>query len=196
MFKKIKKNILEMIQDEPKNNDSTTATPESENPAEVSNTTETTEQQETELLEKLQEENAALKDKCLRLYAEFDNYKRRSAKERVEWLQNASQEVIQQLLPVLDDFERAFKAEGVQIETTTASEGFALIYHKLSRILEQRGLKKMHAVGEVFDPELHAAITEVPIPDDSLKGKVIDVVEEGYWLNDKIIRFAQVVVGK
>ncbi len=155
--------------------------------AAVSNTAE---------LEKLQAEIAEANDKYLRLYAEFDNFKRRTSKERMELLQTAGKEVIVSLLPVLDDFERALKAMETATEITPVKEGVALVHHKLKNTLNQQGLKEMESRGEVFNPDLHEAITNIPAPSDDLKGKIIDELEKGYYLSDKVIRFAKVVVGK
>lgn len=147
-------------------------------------------------MEKLQAELAEQKDKYLRLFAEFDNFKRRTAKERIELIQTAGKEVIASLLDVLDDFERAEKTmESVQ-DTAAVKEGVQLVFAKLRSTLEQKGLKPMNSVGEEFNPDLHEAITEIPAPAPELQGKVIDQVQKGYYLGDKIIRFAKVVVGK
>lgn len=147
-------------------------------------------------MEKLQAELAEQKDKYLRLFAEFDNFKRRTAKERIELIQTAGKEVIASLLDVLDDFERAEKTmESVQ-DTAVVKEGVQLVFAKLRSTLEQKGLKPMNSVGEEFNPDLHEAITEIPAPAPELQGKVIDQVQKGYYLGDKIIRFAKVVVGK
>lgn len=134
------------------------------------------------------------KDKHLRLYADFDNFKKRNAKERLELILTASKDVIKELLPVIDDFERALKAAETASDVAAVKEGMNLIYQKLVRNLEGKGLKAIEAKGKDFDVELHEAITEIPAPD--MAGKVIDEVEKGYYLNDKIIRFAKVVVGK
>jgi molecular chaperone GrpE len=147
-------------------------------------------------MEKLQAELAEQKDKYLRLFAEFDNFKRRTAKERIELIQTAGKEVIASLLDVLDDCERAEKTmESVQ-DTAAVKEGVQLVFAKLRSTLEQKGLKPMNSVGEEFNPDLHEAITEIPAPAPELQGKVIDQVQKGYYLGDKIIRFAKVVVGK
>lgn len=137
-----------------------------------------------------------LNDKYLRLYAEFDNYKRRTVKERLELMNTAARDTIASLLPVLDDFDRA-KAVSDDDETDEKfSEGVSLVYNKLYRILEQKGLKAMESTGEPFDAEFHEAVTEIPAPSEEMKGKNIDTVEKGYFLKDKIIRHAKVVVGK
>jgi len=145
--------------------------------------------------EKLQQEVAALNDKYLRLFAEFDNYKRRTQKERVELLQTAGKDVIVSMLPVLDDFDRANKAMQGATDVAPILEGLALVHHKLKSTLSQKGLKEMETMHTPFDTDLHEAITNIPAPNEELKGKVMDELEKGYTLNDKVIRFAKVVVG-
>lgn len=141
-------------------------------------------------LEQLQQKNEELKDKYIRLVAEFENFKKRTFKEKLDMMRNAAQDTMSALLPVLDDFDRAANSpEGL-------SEGIALIHNKLKSVLEQKGLKAMESTGIEFDPELHEAVTEIPSPSEDLKGKVVDTIEKGYLLNDKIIRHAKVVVGK
>ncbi len=140
----------------------------------------------------LKEELKEAEDKHLRLFAEFDNYKKRTAKERIELIQNASRELVVELLPVLDDFERGLG----QVKSEDDGKGMELIYNKLKTTLENKGLKPMDAVGQPFDTELHEAITEIPAPSEEQKNTIIDVIEKGYYLNDKIIRYAKVVVGK
>ncbi|MFI5196334.1 MAG: nucleotide exchange factor GrpE [Chitinophagales bacterium] len=147
-------------------------------------------------VEKMAAELAEIKDKHLRLVAEFDNFRRRNAKERIELVQTAGKDIIESLLVVLDDVDRASK----QLETTTdiqiLKEGVSLVFNKLRLIMQQKGLRVMEAMNEDFNPDLHEAITEIPAPTEEMKGKVIDVVEAGYYLNDKLIRHAKVVVGK
>jgi molecular chaperone GrpE len=151
--------------------------------------------QEPSAEEKLQLENAALNDKYLRLFAEFDNYKRRTQKERVELLQTAGKDVLVSLLTVLDDFDRANKANENATDVAAVQEGVNLVHTKLKSILTQKGLKEMESINTEFDTDLHEAITKIPAPSEDLKGKVVDVLEKGYTLNDKVIRFAKVVVG-
>ncbi|QNF33829.1 nucleotide exchange factor GrpE [Adhaeribacter swui] len=136
-----------------------------------------------------------LKDKYLRLYSEFDNYKRRTSKERLDLLKTANQEMMVALLPVLDDFDRARQAMETAQDVEGVKAGVDLIYNKLQSIMQQKGLKPMEAVGQTFDADLHEAITQIPAPDETQKGKVIDQVEKGYYLNDKVIRFAKVIIG-
>lgn len=147
--------------------------------------------------EQLQEQLANEKDKFLRLFAEFENYKKRTSKERVELFKTASQDVMVALLPVLDDFERALTHIEDDKEAEELRKGVLLIYQKLLTTLEQKGLAKVEVEkGDTFDSEIHEAVTQIPAPSDDLKGKVIDVVEKGYKLGDKIIRFPKVVIGK
>ncbi len=142
------------------------------------------------------EELSLLNDKFLRLLAEFENYKRRTAKEKLELKKTASRDIVADLLDVLDDFDRASKSVPEEMKGNSTIEGFQLVHHKLLRTLTNKGLQEMESTGVDFDADLHEAITEIPAPDDSLKGKVIDTVEKGYLLNDVIIRYAKVVVGK
>jgi molecular chaperone GrpE len=146
-------------------------------------------------VEKLKAEVAGLNDKYVRLYAEFDNFKRRTTKERMELLQTAGKDVIVSMLSVLDDFERAAKAMESATEVKSVKKGIELVHHKLKSLLNQKGLKEMESKGKPFDPEIHESITNIPASSDNLKGKVVDEVEKGYFLNDKLIRFAKVVVG-
>jgi len=144
----------------------------------------------------LEQELGESKDKYLRLFAEFDNYKKRTVKERLELLNTAGRDTIVSILPVLDDFDRAKKSAEDESSSEVFTEGVTLVYNKLNNLLRAKGLAQMESTGEDFDPELHEAITEIPAPSDDLKGKVIDTIETGYKLNDKIIRHAKVVVGK
>jgi molecular chaperone GrpE len=147
-------------------------------------------------IEKLQSELASLKDKYLRQVAEFDNFRKRNAKERMELIQTAGRDVIVSLLEVLDDCERAEKQIKNSQDLDAVKEGLQLVFHKLRNTLQSKGLKVMESSGQEFNPDMHEAITEIPAPSEEMKGKVIDEIEKGYYLNDKIIRFAKVVVGK
>lgn len=147
-------------------------------------------------MEKLQQEAAEWKDKYLRLVAEFDNARKRNAKERIELIQTAGKDVITSLLDVLDDSERAQKQLENSTDATAIKEGVLLVFNKLRNTLQSRGLKPMNSTGQEFNADLHEAITEIPAPSKQLEGKVLDEVQKGYYLNDKIIRFAKVVVGK
>ena len=135
-------------------------------------------------------------DKFVRLYAEFDNYRRRTNKERIELIGSASAGVIKDMIPVLDDLERAILNNEKSEDIKAVKEGFVLVSNKFKSILESKGLKPMDSKGKPFDSELHEAIANVPAPDKKMKGKVVDDVEKGYLLNDKVVRFAKVVVGQ
>jgi len=142
-----------------------------------------------------QEDLAKEKDRYMRLFAEFENYKRRTAKERLELFVTANQEVLSALLPVVDDFERALPE--LEKGDEKLFEGIDLIYKKFMNTLNQKGLEKMEVkAGDTFDADLHEAITQIPAPNDDLKGKIIDTVENGYKLGEKIIRYPKVVLGK
>lgn len=146
--------------------------------------------------QKLRDELEEQKDKYVRLFAEFDNFKRRTSKERIELIQTAGKEVIVSLLQVLDDCDRAEKQIQQSEDTGQIKEGVQLVFNKLRKTLQAHGLKAMESLHTDFDVEKHEAITEVPVDDENLKGKVVDEIEKGYYLNDKLIRFAKVVVGK
>jgi molecular chaperone GrpE len=145
---------------------------------------------------KLEEELAEQKDKYLRLMAEFDNFRRRTAKERLELIQTAGKDVIVSLSDVLDDCDRAEKQLNGNEDIAVQKEGILLVFNKLRSNLQQKGVKVMESIQTDFDVEKHEAITEIPAPSEEMKGKVIDEVTKGYFLNDKLIRFAKVVVGK
>jgi len=191
MFNKKKKEEEAVVEnqatEENKENNSTENT---ENEATVNEAAE-----ELSAEDKLKQEVAELNDKYLRLFAEFDNFKRRTQKERVELLQTAGKDVVVSLLPVLDDFERAIKATENTTEVAPVREGIVLVQTKLKSILNQKGLKEIESINTEFNTDLHEAITQIPSPTDEQKGKVIDELEKGYTLNDKVVRFAKVVVG-
>lgn len=139
---------------------------------------------------------AELQDKYLRLYSDFDNYRKRTLKEKVEHSKYAASEIILRLLPVLDDFERAIKACATTSEADQAvKDGMVLIFSKFLSILQQQGLQQMRTLGEPFDTDFHEAITNIPAPQPDRKGRILDEIEKGYLLNGKVIRFAKVVVG-
>lgn len=141
-------------------------------------------------------ELADLKDKYLRLAAEFENYKRRTTKERLDLFKTANQELMTALLPVLDDFDRArLHTEGSE-DTAALRNALNITYNKLSKTLEQKGLKTMEAKGGAFDADLHEAITQVPAPSEELRGRIVDEIEKGYYLGEKVIRHAKVVLGQ
>jgi len=137
------------------------------------------------------DELAELKDKYLRLYSDFENFRKRTAKEKIDLIQTASADLITDLLPVIDDFDRAIQNS----QEGEISEGIQLIFSKIKSTLQNKGLKEMEAKGEVFDADFHDCITQFPAPSEEDKGKVMEVVEKGYILNEKVIRFAKVVVG-
>jgi molecular chaperone GrpE len=150
--------------------------------------------EQQEQMKKLQDELAEAKDKYVRLYAEFDNHRRRTAKEKIEMISSANEHLLKSLLPVVDDFDRAEKT--FKDKNDKEAEGFFLIHNKFKKIFEQAGVKPMETESATdFNPDLHEAITQVPAPSENLKGKIVDTVEKGYLLNDKVIRFAKVVVG-
>jgi molecular chaperone GrpE len=145
---------------------------------------------------KLEAEIAGWKDKYVRLMAEFDNFRKRNAKEKLEMVQNASEAVINNLLEVLDDAERAQKQIETSRDINEIKSGITLVFNKLRNTLQARGLKEMQSLNEAFNPDLHDAISEIPAPKEELKGRVVAEVAKGYYLNDKILRHAKVVVGK
>lgn len=147
-------------------------------------------------LEKLKSEVNESKDRYLRLVAEFDNFKRRNARERIELIQTAGKDVIADLLEVLDDCDRAQKQVEASDDVAANREGVILVFNKLRNILQAKGLKSMDAYGTDFNADLHEALTEIPAATEELKGKVVDEVLKGYYLNDKLIRHAKVIVGK
>ena len=147
-------------------------------------------------VERLTSELAEMKDKYLRIFAEFDNYRKRTIKEKQDVIKLASRDVLSAMLPAVDDFDRAIKVASENENEADIPEGIILIYNKLFKALEQQGIKEMETNGQDFDPELHEALTKVPAPSEEMKGKIIDTIEKGYLLNDKIIRYAKVVVGE
>ncbi len=142
--------------------------------------------------EKLKIELNSVQDKYLRLYSEFENFKRRTSKERADLFKTANQEVLLAMIPVLDDFERALNA----MEGNKEKEGVELIFNKFKNSLTQKGIKEMDSMGKAFDPDFHEAITKIPAPSEELRDKIVDVLEKGYFLHDKVIRFAKVVIGE
>lgn len=168
----------------------------------IENEEELNQEPQTELSEEAQQKEALeakLKEKedsYLRLMAEFDNYRKRTAKEKIEFAKVASKDVMLDFLPVLDDIHRAHENIDASDNLDAVKEGVDLIWDKLWKVLQKKGLEEVNVVGEVFDAEVHEAITEIPAPNEGDKGKVLDQVEKGYKLNDKIIRYPKVVVGK
>jgi molecular chaperone GrpE len=150
---------------------------------------------EKDPMEEARIELAEMKDKYIRLYADFENFRRRTAKEKLEMISGASSDMVKAILPIVDDFERAKVSFESSTEIDALKEGVDLIYTKLFKTLEAKGLKPMDSKGETFDAELHESIAQFPAPSEDLKGKVIDEIEKGYFLNDKVIRYAKVIVG-
>jgi molecular chaperone GrpE len=137
-----------------------------------------------------------LNNRFLRLYAEFENFRKRTNKERLDIINNANADLLKDLIPVIDDFERAITNNEGSEDVVAIKEGFSLIYNKYRGILNTKGLKPMESKGEVFDPEVHEAVANMPTEDKELKGKIIDDLEKGYFLNEKVLRYAKVVVGQ
>jgi molecular chaperone GrpE len=137
----------------------------------------------------------ALNNKYLRLYSDFENYRKRTAKEKLDLIDTSNRDLLSMLLPVIDDFDRAIISNENINDPEELKKGFLLIFNKLINIIEIEGVKPMDAKGKKFDVDFHEAITKVPAPNDSMKGKVVDVVEKGYFIKDKVLRFAKVVVG-
>jgi len=165
----------------------------------VENTEEVGEEKQSEdqsELAQLKQDKADLNDKYLRLLAEFDNYKKRTVREKMDLLNNAAKDTLSKLLPVIDDFDRAKKISDDEGSEEVFPDGVNMVFNKLHTTLEGIGLAPMETNGEVFDPEMHEAVTEIPAPSEDMKGKIIDTIEKGFLLNDKIIRHAKVVVGK
>jgi molecular chaperone GrpE len=164
--------------------------------ATTESTANSSENSEVKVEQTAEEKYAELNDKFLRLYSEFDNYRKRTNKEKIDLIGSASAGVLKDLIPVIDDFERAIANNETSEDIKVVKEGFQLIYNKFKTTLENKGLTLMNAKGKVFDSELHEAIANVPAPSKDLIGKVVDDVEKGYFLNDKVVRYAKVVVGQ
>jgi len=174
------------------------ATEEQTEVAETAENQEITAEEATEIdeISQLKADVEEQKDKYLRIYAEFENFKKRSRREKLDLLSTAARDTLSAMLPVMDDFDRAKNAAESDDNKEGFSEGVELVYNKFVGALSTKGLKAMESTGEVFDPELHEAIAEIPAPSEDMKGKIIDTTEKGYFLNEKIIRHAKVVVGK
>lgn len=147
-------------------------------------------------LKNAEEKNKELHDKYLRLSAEFDNYRKRTLKEKMDLTKYASEEILRDLLPVVDDFERAYKNITAAEDLNAVKEGMTLINNKFNEFLKQKGLSEIEAMHQDFNMDVHEAITKVPAPEEKLKGKIIDVIEKGYMLNDKVVRYSKVVIGE
>jgi len=166
-----------------------------EETAEQTNSEEQEVVEEVDELTKATEALAEMKDKYLRLYSEFENFRKRTQKEKVAFFKTANEDLLLELIPIADDFERGMKANEGTEDQKVIKEGVTLIYDKFSKLLTNKGLEAINATGEVFDTELHEAITQIPAPTDKMKGKVIDEVEKGYKLGEKVIRYSKVVIG-
>jgi molecular chaperone GrpE len=154
-------------------------------------------------LEKLREDlkvctdkTLELQDKYLRLSAEFDNYRKRTHREKTEMIKTASEELLKKIIPVVDDMERGLNAVNNAVDLNAVKEGMNLIYLRFKEFLQQQGLKEIDAMNHEFNTDFHEAVTKIPVTDESLKGKVVDVIEKGYYLHDKVIRYPKVVVGE
>jgi len=155
-----------------------------------------TENEESPKENSLEDKMKELNDKYLRLYSDFDNFRKRTMKEKADLISSASSGVVKDLLPVIDDFERAIQSNQTTEDLEGLKEGFLLIYNKMKNILTSKGLKPMESKGLPFDADLHEAVTNIPAPSEEEKGKVVDEIEKGYYLNEKVIRYAKVVVGQ
>ena len=189
--------MAEDIEQNEQINDESATTEQQEANEQAEPATETTDNSsENSVVPSTEDQIATLNDKYLRLYSEFDNYRKRSNKEKLELIATASAGVLKEMIAVLDDFERAIVNNDKVDDIQVIRDGFTLIHTKFKSTLEAKGLKQMQSKGEVFDPELHEAIANLPAPSDKEKGKVMEDVEPGYYLNDKVIRYAKVVVGQ
>jgi molecular chaperone GrpE len=171
-------------------------TPEQEENIENANPTSEEERSEASATTNSEEKYNELNDRYLRLYAEFDNYRKRSNKEKIDLISSASEGVLKAMLPILDDFERAIENNEKVEDIEALKEGFTLIYTKFKGIMEGKGLHPMNSVGEAFDSELHEAVANLPAEKEEDKGRILHNVEKGYYLHDKVIRYAKVVVGQ
>ncbi len=195
---------MEQNEKEPINQTEDTILENVENNADHTSAEATQEETSEKTLEVMDEPNqpedfaaqiAALNDKYLRLYSEFDNYRKRTIKEKSDIIRSAGEDVFKAIMPTIDDFERAIKANETVTEMEPIKEGVSLIYHKLKVACTAKGLEPMDTIGKAFNADYMESITSIPAPSEDMKGKVIDEVEKGYKLGDKVIRFAKVVVG-
>ena len=147
-------------------------------------------------ISELEAANREMNDRYLRLSAEFDNYRKRTLRERMEMTKTAAESVMLSILPVIDDFERAMHSIEMGMDFEATKEGILLIYNKFKDFNKQNGISEIDAIGKTFDTDLHEALTKIPAPTEELKGKIVDVIQKGFYLNDKVIRFAKVVVGE
>ncbi|MFW6309795.1 MAG: nucleotide exchange factor GrpE [Prolixibacteraceae bacterium] len=197
-------NIQHQKNIEPDQKDQKTAETKNDNPREEQETEMKAEQNEevsekeseAEKIEQLEIKLSELSDKHLRLQAEFDNFRRRTLKEKADLIKSGGESVIITLLPIIDDFERALESLKVVPDNDAGKQGTMLIYTKFKDFLKQNNVKEIEALNKDFDVDLHEAVTKIPAPDKKQKGKVVDVIQKGYMLNDKVIRFAKVVIGE
>ncbi len=196
-----KKNKSEEITDEQILDPTTveTATFSDKNVANDDNNTEennTEKKVEVNPIEQIQAQLDEMKDKYIRLSAEFDNYRKRSLREKMDLTKYASEDVLQSILPLYDDFERAMKSWDESTELDAVKQGLHLIYNKFYDFLKTKGISEIEAIGKELNTDIHEAITKTPVQDEKMKGKIVDVVQKGYMLNDKVIRFSKVVIGE
>jgi len=196
MSEEIKNKEPEMEQEMPKEQEETGAPEEKGGKkSKLKSTSRKKKDKSDEKVQELGQKLEEMNDKYLRLFSEFDNFRKRTQKEKIELYKTASEDVMLALLPVIDDFERALKAAADENGNEKLQEGIALIYSKFTNTLRQKGLESLDSMGQEFNTDYHEAITNIPAPEPEMKGKVVDVIEKGYKLNDKVIRFAKVVVG-
>jgi molecular chaperone GrpE len=180
-----------------KNSQNTSVETENMADQDVAAESEANEEKNTgDVTEQLMNQVKDWQEKYIRLSADFDNFRKRTMREKMELIKTAGEDILVTILPVIDDFERAMKVMETATEVTAVKEGVELIYNKFNDTLSQKGLKAIDAQNQEFNTDLHEAITKIPAPDESLKGKVVDVIQKGYLLNDKVVRFAKVVVGE
>ncbi len=160
------------------------------------NNSQTKKTDSTKKIKELEEKYNELNDKYLRLSAEYDNYRKRTLKERMEFIKTAGEDTLINFLPIMDNIDRAKKSIDEAKDIEAVKEGINLIYKHISDFLTERGIKEIEAIGKPFDTDLHEALTKIPAPEEGLKGSVIDVIEKGYKMKDKVLRFAKVVVGE
>jgi molecular chaperone GrpE len=201
MAKKSKKKSEKDLKTDVNDKSSTTETvnedlSENENSKQTSGQNGKQKMQDKENEEILQQKIDELNDKYLRLYSEYDNYRKRTLKEKLDLIKTASEEVIAELLPVIDDMERAIKSSSDVKECAPVNEGFILIYNKMKSVLEKKGLKPIESVGKQFDTDFHEAVTFIEAPSEELKGKIMEEIEKGYTLNEKVIRYTKAVIGQ
>ncbi len=195
MEEKIEKEDLESKSELQENEDQSEPKSDSSNDAEE-NKADDPEVKEPNEYDKLKAEYDELHNKYLRLYSEFDNFRRRTSKEKLDLIDTANERLLLEILPVVDDFERAMTSMNETAEVASVCEGVTLIFNKMKKTLENSGVKEIDCIGESFDPEIHEAITKIPAPKKKLKGKVVDQIQKGYTLKEKVIRFSKVIVGE